>query len=160
MAVQRIGGTFAPPLTPQKLGQYITLSESAPEEVRGYMEQLISMMEALHKEDKSSNPSSPHPSGIGTITMLEDDQISRLFDVTPWPRECNAMQECFEELPPGDLRNAAFHLLWYGKELSEDRQPLTNDRLPRSPRRAMSEKQLNTLNALEEFKTTDHITIR
>ena len=149
----RIGGSFAPPLDSSKLSTYRSLAKSAPEEARGYMETLCDMMEIYHDEDESKNESAPHPSGLGTITMLEEDQIKRLWDHVPWPRECDAMQHCFEELPPGELRNAAFHLLWYGKELADDRQPLTNDKLP--PRRLpKSEKVQEAVRRIEAAKAS------
>jgi hypothetical protein len=35
----------------------------------------------------------------------------------------------FDGLRAGELRNAAFHLLWFCKELTLDREPLTVDKL-------------------------------
>ena len=39
-------------------------------------------------------------------------------------RECG---ERFDRLPRGELRDAAFHLLWFATELSLGREPITND---------------------------------
>lgn len=160
MALQaptRFGGSFAPPITDDLLDQYRELAKG-PEyaEAKSYMVSLINMFDKFLDEEDSKQPKEPHPSGMGHIQKLEDKTIKKLFDHVPWPKECDAYQEAFEEILPvaqdaensrriqeykeeggiglpddfkPTLRYAAFHLLWFAKELSEDRQPLTNDQL-------------------------------
>lgn len=66
------------------------------------------------------------------ITALTPDLVKQLWDAVPWAYELNAMQALFDTIPDESkvLRDAAFHLLWYVKELEKDREPLTADRLP------------------------------
>lgn len=68
-------------------------------------------------------------------TPLEESHIEALDSVTPWMRELDTLSTPqdtgpFDSLPSGELRNAAFHLLWFAKELTLDREPLTKDKLP------------------------------
>ena len=63
---------------------------------------------------------------------LEAEHVEVLDGVTPWMRELNTLSTpagdgLLDQLPPGELRNAAFHLLWHCKEITLDREPLTND---------------------------------
>ena len=129
----RFGGSFAPPINHGDLSKYRSLAENGNDEVRHYMLGLCDMMDSFLGSPPSQQPSIPHPSGLGTITNLDKKVVDQLWDVVPWPAECEAYQKVFEELPVDDLRNAAFHLLWYAKELADDRQPLTNDKLPKNP---------------------------
>jgi hypothetical protein len=135
----RIGGSFAPPLDAKKLERYRELAESAEPAVKDAMLSLCGMAESFHaaKPPKAPKaPSVPHPSGVGLITPLPQSEVERLWDDVPWPHECDAIQGLFDRLPVGakgseenDRRNAAFHLLWYARELTMDRTPLTSDRL-------------------------------
>lgn len=70
--------------------------------------------------------------GVGVVVPLEEEEIKRIWDHVPWKEELDMYSAVFEEIPPGtnrDLRNAAFHLLWYGRELELDREPMTTDKL-------------------------------
>jgi hypothetical protein len=51
--------------------------------------------------------------------------------VVPWRYEIEAMQRLFDGIDPAEkeLRDAAFHLLWFVTELERDREPVTNDKL-------------------------------
>lgn len=133
MAKSRIGGSFAPPLTAQNLKTYRELANTAPDpRVRDAMLPLCEMVEAFQKTPESRRSGHPHPSGAGTIIPLEDAEIKRIWDLVPWDYECNALGELFETIPANTekpLRNAAFHLLWYARELTLDREPLTTDKL-------------------------------
>jgi len=130
MATRYIGGSFAPPLTPEKLEDYKVLAEECQDrKVDGYMADLIKMVELFRETPESKNGGSAHPSGRGAIVPLEDSEIERIWDAVPWPEECDVMGKAFDVLPPGDLRNAAYHLLWYARELASDREPITTDKL-------------------------------
>lgn len=131
----RFGGSFAPPITDDKLKEYEQLAkERKGTPVGDAMESLCLMVREFQKTGKSKLKGMPHPSGRGTITKLEPDEIKRIDPVVPWSHECEAMQRLFDDLPSRtqddkQARNAAFHLLWYAKELTADREPLTNDQL-------------------------------
>jgi hypothetical protein len=63
---------------------------------------------------------------------LEQKYVEALDSVTPWMRELNTLSTVngdgpLDKLPNGELRDAAFHLLWHAKELTLDREPLTQD---------------------------------
>lgn len=130
----RVGGSFAPPLPSEKLAEYRRLAEGCSDrECRYYMEELCRMVESFQQTPRSSAQGSPHPSGRGLIVPLAPEEVERMWDLVPWEAECNAMQACFDKLGTSGkevaLRNAAFHLLWFAKELTKDREPITNDQL-------------------------------
>lgn len=153
----RFGGMFAPPLNPSTLSSYKSLASSCSDpKIKEFMLKLCDAVDAHHDEEDSDETPAPHPSGLGTITNLTKDSIKRMWDKVPWPEECDMYQKAFDELPleaqdsentrliqehkesggkglptsfKPTIRSAAYHLLWYAKELAEDRQPLTNDKL-------------------------------
>ena len=171
----RIGGSFAPPITPELLDEYRERASKASSEVRDVMEKLCDMVEAYLDRPSSKKNGTPHPLGIKglSIVALEEDTIEELDPLVPYPYECDAYQGLFESLPIGvrtterfeesdefadgqvrlkqvsavddvdakELRDAAFHLLWYAKELTLDRVPATTDTLPRSMVKATSDSQ-------------------
>jgi hypothetical protein len=66
---------------------------------------------------------------------LEKAHQEELFDLIPWARELDTLSNSedtgiLDTLPLGNVRNAAFHLLWHVRELCNDREPLTHDKLP------------------------------
>jgi hypothetical protein len=129
---KRIGGSFAPPLGVAGLDRYRQLAETASGQVKDYILELCNMLATFWQTGESQNGGTPHPSGRGTIIPLEDEEIQRIWDVVPWPNECDLMGQVFDSIDPvadKDLRNAAFHLLWYARELTADREPITNDKL-------------------------------
>jgi hypothetical protein len=125
----QFGGSFAPPLTAEKLASYKEQVGAFEEPYKGEVLKLIDMVETFQQTPASSNGSSPHPSGTGFITPLEDAEIKRIWDKVPWWYEVDALKTLFDKLPVGNLRNIAFHLLWFAQELTLDREPLTNDKL-------------------------------
>jgi hypothetical protein len=86
------------------------------------------MVRVFNETPSSKLEGDTHQSGVGKIIPLEKEEIERIWDVVPWPKECDVIGECFDKLT-GELRNAAFHLLWYARELAIDREPITNDKL-------------------------------
>jgi len=128
----RIGGTFAPSLDADKLVVYKTLAAAASPKIAEAMGKLISMIEEFRKTPDSANPGKPHPSGRGVIVPLENAEIVRMDAHVPWDDELNLWATWFEGISPTDakpLRDAAFHLLWFGRELFLDREPMTTDKL-------------------------------
>lgn len=125
----RFGGSFAPPLTHESLVAYKLLS-SACEDVKasGYMKNLIKMVEVFNETPASKEAGSPHPSGLGIEVPLEADEVKRIWDCVPWSEECDVIGKAFDVLK-GDTRRAAYHLLWYARELTVDREPITTDKL-------------------------------
>lgn len=138
---------FAPPLNEAELAEYKSLAESAEEPVRDAMASLITMVEKFRETPESKLPGvaletpytqSPFRDGKGNpkappqIVPLEDSEVERIWDYVPWGHELNAMGQVFEQIPhesKPELRNAAFHLLWFGRELLLDREPMTNDKI-------------------------------
>lgn len=137
----RLGGSFAPPLDAEKLASYRELANAADDpRVRDAMLPLCEMMEVFQQTPHSQKPGTPHPVGEFTdrdgkkrrapaVVPLEESEIQRIWDYVPWDYECDALGLLFESIPVGALRNAAFHLLWFARELTRDREPLTNDKL-------------------------------
>lgn len=129
----RIGGSFAPPLTSEMVRGYSELLAAADPRVRDAGLELCEMAHEFLRvsgvEGLENGKTSAHPSGAGIIRELSDTARNILYDVVPWDYECDAMAGVFETIPPGPTRNAAFHLLWYARELTIDRVPITKDKL-------------------------------
>lgn len=132
MLGQRAGGSFAPPITEEQLAAYQALADSAEAEVREAMLTLHNCVAQWWELPESTVEGQPHASGRGVIVPLTNDLKAQLFDAIPWSRELKSMGELFEQLDAAtqrDLRNAAFHLLWYVNELNLDREPISLDKL-------------------------------
>lgn len=127
-----IGGSFAPPLPPEKLESFKELAAKSEPQTRAYMEELIHMVEVFRETPASRQPGTPHPAGLGQVVMLEEDEIKRIDHVVPWPEEIELMSAVFNKLDPATdkpTRDAAYHLLWFARRLAKDREPITNDKL-------------------------------
>lgn len=123
-----IGGSFAPPLDDAKLTAYEALAAGcSDEQCKDYLEQLIKMLRVFWQTGESSQPAQQTPLGVA-IVPLEDAEIERIWDYVPWESECDTMGVAFDRLS-GEVRNAAYHLLWYARELAKDREPTTSDRI-------------------------------
>jgi hypothetical protein len=131
--VQFVGGSFAPPLTDAKLAGYRDLIDALPASpVKDAMNTLHACCVAWWALPESTGKGEPHPSGTGTIVDLDRDAKTALSDLLPWAHELDAMGRLFDGIDPvgqKTLRDAAFHLLWHAKELEQDREPITTDRL-------------------------------
>ena len=125
------GGSFAPPINDSELDRYEELADGAESEVKGYMLEFIKMLRVFRETPESQEASQRSKVGA-LVTPLEPQEIDRIFDYVPWPSQIPGYAKVFEGLPSGELRNAAFHLLWFATELANDREPLTNDKLPSS----------------------------
>lgn len=125
-----LGGSFAPEITQSDIDRYRELAEGVTDKkVKEAMTSLCEMCERFSETPASRNGGTPHPTGVGVIVTLEQDEIDRIDDVVPWPEEVELFKRWFDTIPPGETRNAAHHLLWYAVELSRDREPLTVERL-------------------------------
>ena len=118
---------FAPPLTDEKLAEYETLINSLDAgEVKDAMQECLTCTKAWWDLPESTRTDGDkfqiiHQKKEKTysVTPLEKEHVKQLDLVTPYTRECVAMQPLFEKLDPvyqRDLRNAAFHLLSYSTE--------------------------------------------
>lgn len=135
MPQPRVGGTFAPPLSDNLLGQYrqrIAGMEESP-----VKDACVTLLRCCEKWWELPEPLNTqrhgHPSGTGTVVQMLDEHKAELDPHIPWKHELDAMQALFDGIDPvndRDARNMAFHLLWHVKELDLGREPLTNDLLP------------------------------
>jgi hypothetical protein len=128
---QYVGGSFAPPLTAEKLREYRTAIErTAPEDLKASLLGLCAMVEEFGKTPASDQPAAPHPAGMGHLQKLDEAEIKRIWDLVPWSWEVDALRLRCASIPADSpLRTPAYHLLWYAKELAEDREPCTCDKL-------------------------------
>lgn len=129
----RFGGSFAPPIDDDTLDRYEELAESCPDRKAGEaMASLCTMLRTFRETPESKEAGKPHPSGRGTIVPLESTEVERIDPVVPWPEELDVYGTWFDKFDPvadKELRDAAFHLLWFGRELTQDREPMTADKL-------------------------------
>lgn len=126
----RTGGSFAPPLTDEKLAAYASLADGASPEVKDAMGTCLACVKKWWDLPFSGpTGSTPHPSGVGTIVPLDEPIAAALEPHIPWKHEIAAIQWLFDNIPAGqkELRDAAFHLLWHVIELDLDREPITAD---------------------------------
>jgi hypothetical protein len=132
MRMGQLGGSFAPPLDAEKLATYRALAAAADPQTREALESLAKMVETFHETPRSQERGTAHPSGRGVVVPLEEAEVKRIWDVVPWKEELDMYGQLFDRLDPAGqkaLRDAAFHLLWFGYELTMDREPLTADQL-------------------------------
>lgn len=124
------GGSFAPPIDDTKLAAYKQLIDQLDPltPCGGYARDLVRMFETFQQTPASTLPGKPHPCGRGEIVPLEEGEVSRMWDLVPWSEECDTMGKAFDTLT-GGVRDACFHLLWYARELTLDREPITTDKL-------------------------------
>lgn len=133
---------FAPPLTDTKLARYRELAAALPktDPVGDALRSLLACVGLWWELPESDRPAAKwsitHKGKPATfaVTPLSADLVEQLWAVTPWMHELNVLSTSagdglFDAIPPGDLRDAAFTLLWYAKEISLDREPVTLDRL-------------------------------
>lgn len=128
--MQRFGGSFAPPITPETLASYKSLFSSLGAQYREATHKLVVVAETLQKTTLGIASEKDHPSGRGVVKSIANYKEGHpVWDALPWDYELSAIQQLFDGLAPGPTRNAAFHLLWYAKELNLDRVPITTDTL-------------------------------
>lgn len=125
----QFGGSFAPPLTPELLDKYETMLPGLEPRIADIFSELLTCARKFQETGESKLPGTPHRSGIGVIVPLEEKEKKRIWDFVPWMDECDLYGQVLDRLPAGDVRNAAYHLLWYARELTLDREPITTDKL-------------------------------
>jgi hypothetical protein len=132
---QRVGGSFAPPLTDELLASYQALIEKVPDKTQ-LKEALVDCMACCRKwwelPESTGGVTTPHLSGRGVMVDLDDNIKADLWDHIPWEEEIATIAKLFDGIDPvadSSLRHAAFHLLWHVKELDLDREPITMDKI-------------------------------
>lgn len=132
---------FAPALTREHLARYAELAAGAEERAADAMRQLIRMVELFLETPASTLPgetlrvSAKHGERVISQVQavpLEAAEIKRMWDAVPWSEELDAFDTIFDRIDPlrdAELRNAAYHLLWYGRELTIDREPMVLERI-------------------------------
>lgn len=126
------GGNFAPPLPKEKVALYRELGESLLLHLKEPFMRLCDMVELFYETPESPLPGTPHRSGRGLVVPLTEEEKARMWDAIPWPHELDMYGQLFDEIDNAtqhDLRNAAYHLLWFARELDLDREPITNDKI-------------------------------
>jgi len=128
---QYVGGSFAPPITPKKLAEYRTIiADHGPDDLRDTLQDLCDLVALFGMTGESKQAKAPHPCGVGHVQLLDKGEIERIWDVCLWPWEVDALRgQCASIPADSPLRTPAYHLLWYAKELAEDREPCTCDKL-------------------------------
>ena len=115
-------GTFAPPLDADRLASYADMADgmTGPQSV-AFATLFAAVSEFLAK-DVPPRKGSLHPSGLGKVEKLTDGEKVEL------PEDLDDIGRTFDSLD-GERRNAAYHLLWYARELRLGRRPITTDTL-------------------------------
>lgn len=102
--VRRLGGSFAPPITAEKLQRYRDLAQSATPQVRDIMLRLCDMAAKFQETGPSQQQGIMHPSGMALMIPLEQAEIDRIDDVVPWTEECETFQRVFDDIQ-ADVRS-------------------------------------------------------
>lgn len=130
---------FAPVLTDESLVNYriaVDLLELGP--VKDACNGCLKAVEAWHKLPESTRDDVDkfriRHNGVDktfSVVPLKKEHVEQLWELVPWGYELDAMQSLFDGIPAEqkELRNMAFHILWHARELCEDREPLTQDKL-------------------------------
>lgn len=127
-----LGGSFAPEITEDLLSQYSSLIQETNSKtiIGDCLRKLLKPVLTWWELPESTGPTSGlHQSGRGILQPLDEAIQKELWEDLPWDEELKVIQEAIEQITSKDLRNAAFHLLWYVKELNLDREPLTLQRV-------------------------------
>ena len=129
---------FAPPLTDELIAKYkADIAACEPGEIKDALTECLACVEAWWNIPESTRKDGDkfeimHKGSKVTfqVTPLESEQVKQLDGTTPWMRSLNGMSQLFAVLPQGPFCNMCHHLLWYCKEITCDREPLTQEALP------------------------------
>lgn len=129
---------LAPALSDELLSRFKSLIQSQEErsKLRDYLDTLLKCVEAWWNIRESTLETVTAVAQTGPTTghkvqlqELDNGVIQSLWNTTPWMEEILLMEEEFSSLTDGDVRNMAFHLSWFAKEITLDREPLTVERI-------------------------------
>ena len=120
---------FAPPVDCGRLAVYTDLAESISDDeiATSFWFCLRCVQRWWEIPASQATSTSTHPCGLGKIVPLDCECRDLLGSVIPSAEQLRECGERFDRLPRGELRDAAFHLLWFATELSLGREPITND---------------------------------
>jgi len=112
-------GSTAPPLTDELLDKYETLAAIADTSIKHAIHKCLACVFKWWNLPESNKQT------------LDPEIATILEEYIPWAHEIDAIQQLFNNIPSNqmDLRDAAFHLLWYVRELDFGREPITTDKL-------------------------------
>lgn len=145
------------PMSDEKIVRYGKLIAALPSgQLKSILSSLLACVSAWWLLDESKRRPIALGKTLGGETFdvvpLEEEHVALLDPVTPWMYELDAVQPIIMAMPSGkgpeiaaapgrpaysevtdpdafELRTAAADLLWFCKEISSDREPLTKDKL-------------------------------
>lgn len=132
---------LAPALTEEKLAKWQELINNLQmgSELRDALETLFKCVEAWWNARESTEKHVVAATGAGFVSgpdvrlqKFDGELKDLLFETTPWMKELKLYDDLLESIHPEsekELRDAAFHMLWFAKEICNDREPLTLDRI-------------------------------
>lgn len=128
------GINAAPPLPKEKVPVYREMGRALEPRLREPFMRLCDMVELFYETPASTADGVPHPLAPdrAVIVPLTEDEKARMWDAIPWPDELDLYGQLFDAIDNAsqhDLRNAAYHLLWFARELDLDREPITTDKI-------------------------------
>lgn len=133
---------FGPPLSDEKLARYRELIATVESrELRDCLDMLLPPVERWWNDlDYSKetgrtivyNQGTPRELSVDLVP-LPQAQVDVLDDVLPWMWQLDAMEPVLSRIPAGELRDCAYHLLWFCKELTLDQEPVTQDMVGLAP---------------------------
>lgn len=129
---------LAPPLTDEKLVEYRNLINGVAKgsELRSVLDELYACVWSWW--DAPLSTEKERIVGTGTdltsgpdvrLQLLDKATQDKLWEHVPWSYELDSMKPILELIGPKDIRDCAFHLLWFAIELCNDREPLTLERI-------------------------------
>lgn len=114
--------SHAPAFNDQKLADLVPIIASAPIDIREPMQNLYDTVMKWWNIPDSTTPKTPHHSGA---TFQPLDETAKAALVLPQRDVLDLYASRFDKLPNGEIRNTAYHLLWYVVEFSLGREPMT-----------------------------------
>lgn len=136
----RFGGSFAPPLSDAILASYASLIEATDPntELGEALRRCFACVDVWWGIPESCGPLVHHAGSpfiidgqVRHVSAVELDTVTQtsLWDTIPWEYEIVHYGRVFDGILDRTLRNCAFHLLWHVKELDNDREPITQDKI-------------------------------
>ncbi len=109
-----VGGSFAPPLTDEKLASYKSMAEALPPSpVRDGMLALHACVSHWWTLPDSKGQKTPHPSGMGAIIPLDAEHQHAIWELIPWEHELAGMSQVFDSIEKdATLRNSDKIVQW------------------------------------------------
>lgn len=166
---RHVGGIFAPPLCDKTLEVYKEIIDGLSDgPVKQALQVLWNCASQWWNLPESVGEGRAHPIGHGFIVDLDDETKAALEPHIPWGYELLALSnsdatglfDSIDGTEHKDVRDMAFHLLWYAKELELDREPYTSDKYFASAPEHVKERMRLTPPSLQADKSSLPITIR